>query len=72
MDKLELSPEARRCLWRGYSLLLRLAEEADENTLEETELDEANETVRTMKACRLTQPNNDSSEAKPEPVLRAK
>ena len=34
MSELDLSPEARRRLWQCYSLLLRLAEEADEDTLE--------------------------------------
>ena len=71
MNKRDLSPEARRCLCRCYSILLKLEEEGEEDTLKESELCEVYETARTKKTSKLTQLNNDSSKAEPEPVMRA-
>lgn len=64
-------PEARRRLWLGYSFLLKLAAEPDEDNLEETELDEVNETVETPRISKLSQQNNNSSKAEPESTVKA-
>ena len=64
-------PDARRRLWLGYSILLKLAAEPDEDILDETELDEVNETVETPTTSKLSQQNYNPSKAEPESVVQA-
>jgi hypothetical protein len=59
MDKIDLSPEVRRRLWRGYSIFLKLAEEPEEDTLKETELCETIKSTRTTEANELTRLNDN-------------
>lgn len=66
MEKNELSPEARHCLWRCYSLLLELAEETDDDMFEETNLGEEDDSVGTTETDKLTQLNTEISQARPE------
>jgi hypothetical protein len=66
MSEYVLLPEARRRLWLGYSILLKLAEEFDEDTLEETELREINEAALVTEEEKLTRLDDGTSEARLE------
>ena len=57
----DLTPEARGRLWQCYSMLLKLAEEADEDTSKKTEPGEVYESARTTNVNNLTQLKNDSA-----------
>ena len=62
MGELELSPEARRRLWQCYSLLLQLADEAEESITTDSELIEDNEPATETGVNELIQPDNDTAE----------
>jgi hypothetical protein len=64
MDKIDLSPEARRCLWQCYSLLLRLADEAENNT-DGSRLDVNNKPDSAPQACKKACLGNKSTEESP-------
>jgi hypothetical protein len=63
MSELNLSNDARRCLWRCYSLLLRLAEEAERDTAADPELVKGHESAAATEANELTRPDHDTPEA---------
>jgi hypothetical protein len=65
MSELELSTDARRCLWRCYSLLLKLAEEAEKKTGTDSNTCRDQESVEAKDAAELTRLAQSSGNAKP-------
>lgn len=62
MSEHTLSPEAHRRLWQCYSLLLQLADEAEESITADTDLIEDNEPATETEVKELIQPDNDTAE----------
>ena len=63
MSELNLSADARRRLWRCYSLLLRLADEAEKNSAADPELCTGHESAAATEANELTRLDHDNPEA---------
>jgi hypothetical protein len=63
MSEPSLSPNARRCLWQCYSLLLRLAEEAGRNTTN-SEVREGERSETGTGADELTCPDRQGSRSR--------
>ena len=63
MSELNLSADARRRLWKCYSLLLRLAEEAEKNAATDSELCEGHESAAAAETNDLIRLDNDTSRA---------
>jgi hypothetical protein len=65
MKELDLTVDAQRRLWQCYSLLLRLAEEAEQNTAADSELCERQESATATEANESTRHDNDTSKLEP-------
>jgi hypothetical protein len=68
MKKLNLSPEERRRLWQCYSLLLRLADEAEENNVTDSELCEGHELLAVIEVDEATRLDDDAPDVKLEQI----
>lgn len=66
MDTFELSPIARRRLWQCYLLLLELAEEAEEDAVLDSELDENHDEETIGQTDEVTQLSSEQLESAPE------
>jgi hypothetical protein len=63
VSELNLSADAKHRLWRCYSLLLRLASEAEKNTATDSELCDGHESATVTEANELTRLDNDTPES---------
>lgn len=66
MDTLELSPIARRRLWQCYLLLLELADQAEEEAVLDSELDENHDEETIDQADEVTQLSSEQLESASE------
>ena len=63
MSELNLSADARRRLWQCYSLLLRLADEAEKNSAADSELWTGHKSAAATGANKLARRDHDNPEA---------